>query len=360
MQRTLVIMAVFLLVVAALGVGVLASHWPFWNRAWQWQQAENGWPERLPGPTRVLRGGAIALPIDLTADSALIGIAGGASTRLLLQAGANGRGSSYFAPGVSARTMVDGRGLAAGLLAPLYGILGRSHPGLLDLPLGAHLRTWRALPRGAITPRQLLWQLSGFPAGAFRPLNPANLRAQLASGPDFERAALHWQSGYPPGSHFEPSPVNAQLLAVLAARVEATSYAQLLEQRLWSQLAAHDAVVLLDRPRGAIAAHCCMTAAAADWLRLGLLLASDGRIGARQLLPAGLVAEMTVDSPVHAGFGLGYRLAEDSAGGRVLILETTGRQLLVSTAMRSAVLWVGEGAPPPLQRMLVMLQSQGA
>ncbi|MEO6367914.1 MAG: serine hydrolase [Steroidobacteraceae bacterium] len=350
-------MAVFLLVVVALGVGTLASHWPFWNRAWQWQQAENGWPESLPGPTRVLRGGRTALSIDLEADATLTGIAGSASTRLLLQAGANGRGSAAFAAGESVESMVDGRGLAAGLLAPLYGILGRSHPGLLDMPLGAYLSKWRGMPRGAVTPRQLLWQMSGFPAGPFRPLNPANLRAQLASGPDFERAALHWQPNYPPGSHFEPSPVNAQLLALLAARLDATPYAQLLEQRLWSQFAAGDAVVLLDRPRGDIAAHCCMTAAAADWLRLGLLLASDGRIGARQLLPSGLVAAMTEDSPVHAGFGLGYRLAADSSGGRILILETTGRQLLISPTARRAVLWVGEGAPPALHRLLALLQA---
>ncbi len=351
MQRALVIMAVFLLVMAALGVGALASHWPFWNRAWQWQQAADGWPQRLPGPTRVLHGGVVALPLDLPADKALAALAGGA-TRILVLAGVDGRGSSWFADGSTEHSMVDGRGLAAGLLAPLYGLLGRSRPGLLDLPLGTHIGEWREGPRGAITPRQLLWQMSGFPAGDFRPLNPASARAQLASGPDFERAALHWRLSYPPGSHFEPTPVNAQLLAVLAARLAAAPYVQVLEQLLWSQLAANDAVAMLDRPRGHIAAHCCLTATAADWLRLGLLLANDGRIGERQLLPAGFVAGMATESPVHTGYGLGYRLAAVAAGGRILILETTGRQLVISPASRSAILWVGEGAPPALNRLL--------
>ena len=350
MQRALVIMAVFLLVLAALGVGALASHWPFWNRAWQWQQAADGWPERLPGPTQVLRGGVAALPLHLPADDTLAGLAGGA-TRILLQAGVDGRGGSWFAEGASAQSMVDGRGLTAGLLPPLYGLLGRNRPGLLDQPLGAHIDQWRG-SRGAITPRQLLWQMSGFPAGDFRPLNPASARAQLASGPDFERAALHWRLSYPPGSHFEPTPVNAQLLAVLAARLAAAPYAQVLEQLLWSQLAANDAVAMLDRPRGNIAAHCCLTATAADWLRLGLLLANDGRIGERQVLPAGFVAQMAADSPVHAGYGLGYRLSADAAGGHILILETTGRQLLIAPRSRRALLWVGEGMPPALQGIL--------
>jgi Beta-lactamase len=358
MQRALVIIAVFLLVAAALGVGALASHWPFWNRAWQWQQAADGWPA-LPGPTQVLRGGMHALPLEMPADAALGRIAGSAATRILLQAGVDGRGGSFYAADANAQTRVDGRGLATGLLAPLYALLGRAHPGLLDMSLGASIDSWRDGPRGAVTPRQLLWQMSGFPAGDFRPLNPASRRAQLASGPDFERAALHWRLSYPPGSHFEQSPVNAQLLAVLAARLGAAPYAQLLEELLWSQMAANDAIAMLDRPRGTIAAHCCLTAAAADWLRLGLLLASDGRVGARQLLPPGFVAELAADSPVHAGFGLGYRLATDPAAGRILILETSGRQLLVSPVLRSALLWVGEGAPPALHLLLAGLQTAG-
>jgi CubicO group peptidase (beta-lactamase class C family) len=335
----------------ALGAGALASHWPFWNRAWQWQQAASGWPEHLPGPTQRLRGGVSALPLDLPPSQSLADIAG-SNTRILLRAGVDGRGSSWLARGATPQSMVDGRGLAAGLLAPLFGLLARTQPGLLDLPLGAHIVEWRGGPRGTITPRQLLWQMSGLPTGSFQPLNPFNSRAQLASGPDFERAALQWRLSYPPGSHFDATPVNAQLLAVLAGRLEKALYAQVLEQRLWSQLAANDAIAMLDRPRGQIAAHCCLSATAADWLRLGLLLANDGRIADRQLLPAGFVAQMAAESPVHTGFGLGYRLALDSTGGRLLVLETIGRQLVVSVTSRRAVLWVGEGTPPALDQLL--------
>ena len=89
-----------------------------------------------------------------------------------------------------------------------------------------------------------------------------------------------------------------------------------------------------------------MSAAAVDWLRVGLMLADDGRIGPRQLLPAGFVAEMALDSPVHPGFGLGYRVAKFPVAGRVLLLETAGRQLLVAPELRRAVLWVGVGPPP--------------
>jgi hypothetical protein len=352
MQRTVVVLAVFLLVAGALAVGVLTSHWPFWARAWQWQIAEQGWPRVLPGPTQILHAGTKALPLHLDA-AALPPAVVDADTQILLWATADGRGSAFVAAGFTPASQVDGRGLAAGLLAPLYGVLTAEHPGVLDKPASTWIEKWQADARGAITPRQLLWQLSGFPTGTFRPLNPANRRAQLASGPDFERAARHWRQIWPAGSHFEPSPVNQQLLALMAARLTGVRYAELFEQKLWSQLAAVDAVATLDHPRGNIAAHCCLRATAEDWLRLGLLLADRGRIGPRQLLPPGFVDEMVVDSPVHPGYGLGYRVVKYPAAEGVLLLETTGRQLLIAPASRRAVLWVGTGRPPAqLHRLL--------
>src|SRR6185369_8230111 len=115
-----------------------------------------------------------------------------------------------------------------------------------------------------------------------------------------------------------------QLLALLAARLAGVRYAELVERKLWTQFAAADAVATLDHPRGNMAAHCCLRAAADDWLRLGLLLADGGRIGMRQLLPPGFVDEIARDSPVNPGHGLGYRVANYSATGRILVLETTG------------------------------------
>lgn len=345
MQRAKVMFAVFMLVAAALAAGVLISHWPFWKRAWQWQVAVDGWPKDLPGPTYTLRGGDDALQLEFEAAALPPSFAKG-DTRILLWASADGRGRAFLAPGYTVDSPVDGRGLAPGLLAPLFGLLATKHSGLLDTPVSHWIPRWEGDSRGAITPRQLMWGLSGFPAGKFQPLNPASRRAQLASGPDFERAARHWEQTWPAGSHFEISPANPQLLALLAARETGVRYAQLLEQQLWSQFAAADARATLDHPRGNIAAHCCLTAAAADWLRVGLMLADDGRVGSRQLLPTGFVAEMAGDSPVHPGFGLGYRVAKLPFAGRVLVLETQGRQLLVAPQSRQAVLWVGVGPPP--------------
>lgn len=356
MQRALVILAVFVLVTTALAIGVLAAHWPFWARAWHWHQAAEGWPESLPGPVQVVKGGASALPLQLQ-SAPLPPAAAASGTGMVLVANSDGRGTAYLAAGSTTRQRVDGRGFAAGLLAPLYGVLSAEHAGLLDAPAGEYIERWRKDSRGAITPRHLLWQLSGLPVGNFRPLNPASSRAQLASGPDFDRAARRWRQTWPAGSHFEDSPVNAQVLALIASRMQDSSYTAVLERQLWSQFAADDAVVTLDHRRGDMAAHCCMRASAEDWLRLGLLLADDGRVGARRLWAAGFVDEMARDSPVHPGYGFGYRIAELPEIGKTLILDSAGRRLLVAPGLRRALLWIGAGTPPEILHQLLAAET---
>lgn len=358
MQRVLVTVAVIALVFAALVVGTLAAHWPFWQRAWQWQMAAAGWPDELPGPALVLQPSANPLPLHLRADARLSARATRDNTDILMVGDAAGNVTTWFAPGNDSHTVIDGRGMTSGLLAPLYGaLLTERHASLLDVPVGEAIVEWRGRPRGAVTPRQLLWQLSGLAAGEFVPLNPASRRAQLASGPDFYRAALHTPLAYPPGSHFEATPANAQLLALLAGRTDHSSYGDVLQRRLWSKFAGQPAIGMLDHPRGNLAAHCCLRAAAEDWLRLGLLLASDGRVRTTQVLPAGYVAEMSGSSPVHPGYGFGYRVVEQPGEGRRLILGTAGRRLSIAPHTGRAVLWVGRGAPPSwLDSLLIPAQ----
>jgi len=353
MQRMLVIVAVVILVTASLGVGSLAAHWPFWQRAWQWHASSTGWPDSMEGVTRVLHGGSHALALQMQSDADLAAIATGTSTQALLRAHADGRVDAWFATGVDEQSQVDWRGLAPVVLAPLYAQLVGDHPDLLDKPVGSTLSAWSEDRRGAITPRQLFWQLSGMPAGDFEPLNPFNIRAQLAAGPDFARAALRWQPVWPPGSHFEQSPVNAQLLALLAARLEGAPFAAVLEQRLWSRMAAGDATVMLDHRRGDMAAHCCVRASIGDWLRLALVLAADGRVGGEELWAPGTLARMVTESPVHEGYGLGFQIPGSEPGRALLVAGSTGRQLLIAPLTSTVVLWVGDGTPPPeLTRLL--------
>lgn len=314
MQRLLVSLAMIALVVASLGVGALTAHWPFWRRAWAWQIAPDGWPARLTGPVVVIQGGG-GVPLRFeAAGTDLQAAASSARTRLLLRV-QGGRADAWFASGMDEHEPVDGRSLAAALLPPLFNALQAEYPGLLDAPVGATIEAWRQDARGALTVRDLLGHAGdgGSWREAITPLNPFSPAAQLASGPDFHRAAL---------ALFDPStaagrtsaPAAMQLLASIAAAAEGSDFATVLERRLWSGFAAGEATLWLDRPRGQAAAHCCLVAAAGDWLRLGLHLA-------------------------------GSEAATAAAGG-LLSFAAEGRALLVLPGQAAALLWVGAGEPP--------------
>jgi CubicO group peptidase (beta-lactamase class C family) len=346
MKRALIVIVMLGLVVAAISAGTLAAHWPFWQRAWQWHSAADGWPGKLRGPTRILQPAAMPASLTVTADPSLATLAQGTGTSLLMVAGA-GHARAFFKAGVDERTPIDGRELSGGLLVVFYGALiqqGRGH--LLDEPLGNMLAQWKNDPRGVITPRQLLWQLSGLSGGPTHPLNPFSPLAQLASGPDFERAALRTPLLYPPGSHYAASAANAQLLALVAARLTGESYATALERLVWSQVAAQPATAMLDRRRGDMAAHCCFTASAGDWLRLGLLLANNGRDRDQQILPPDFLGQVETSSPVNPGQGLGFGLVKGEEGHQLLQLAATGRRLLLAPDTGRALFWSGTGEPP--------------
>jgi CubicO group peptidase (beta-lactamase class C family) len=292
-----------------------------------------------------LRGAEQALALQVHADDGVAAVAATAATQALLHAHRDGRVDAWFAPGVDLRSAVDGRGLTAVLLAPLFAQLAAAHPALLDKPIAAWLPQWKEDRRGVITPRQLFWQLSGLPARAFSPLNPFSARAQLASGPDFARAVMRWQPDYPPATHFAESPVNAQLLALVAAGIEGEPFRDILQKRLWSRIAADEALAMLDHRGGEMAAHCCLKASLGDWLRLSLLLAADGQGGDSALWPPGFVSEVVTASPLHAGYGLGFQLQSGPAGP-LLLAASAGRQVWIAPHSGAVLLWVGEGAPP--------------
>jgi hypothetical protein len=361
MQRVLLVIVLLLLLAASLAVGTLAAAWPFWSRALAWHSAPEGWAAALPGPARVLRGAEAPAPLDIQADPGLASAAIASGTKVLLVADGPATVRAYFAAGYNEHSVVDGRGLAPGLLPLVYAVLEQDHPGVLDQPLEQYLPEWSRDPRGAITPRQLMWELGGLAGATQRRWNPFSPQAQLWSGPDFARAALAVRQEYPAGTTHTPSPANAQLLALLAGRLSSRDYADLLEGVLWQQIAAGGARATLDHPRGQIAAHCCLGAAAGDWLRVALLLAQGGHVGSRALLPAQVLAQVGRDHPVNPGQGLVWQV-ERVGDDELLLMRSAGRLLAATPANGRALFWVGDGEFPAGQaaRLLGLGAGKGA
>ena len=181
----------------------------------------------------------------------------------------------------------------------------------LDEPAATYFHEWRGTPRAAIRIRHLLGMRSGL-----KPQAPA---------PDIEdilnRAYLHPRhdeviiNDYPltdePGSRYEYSNANSELVAPLIERAAGMQYEDWVGQEVLMPLGAASGQVWMNREGGAAHAGCCWLLPAETWLRLAILLINDGEMDGRRLLPRGLVREMTTATPQNPHAGMGVYVAGD-------------------------------------------------
>jgi len=189
--------------------------------------------------------------------------------------------------------------------------MAEGHIASLDEPAANYFAEWRGTPKAAITIRHLLGMHSGL-----MPQAPA---------PDIDdvlnRAYLHPRhdevliNDYPltdaPGSRYEYSNANAELVAPLIERATGSQYEDWISQEVLAPLGAIGGQVWMNREGGTAHAGCCWLLPAESWLRLAILLINDGEMHGRRLLPEGFVRAMTTATPQNPHAGLGVYVAGD-------------------------------------------------
>jgi CubicO group peptidase (beta-lactamase class C family) len=328
MRRVLTILSAIVLLLASLGIGVFTADLPFWRRALQLPLPDGGIylpterigaaasPPLVPDP-------AAAAAFDALAVEEAANRARGAGARALLVMHRGRLVIERYFVADDATTLLPASLVARPVVAMAAGIaLAERRIASLDEPVAAILDEWADEPRGRITLRQLLEETSGLetggdlrtflrrspfadPSGLPRFATSRGLRMRL--GNDYEATALGFRLDHEPGGFRNVSPANAQLAAVMIERATGEGYEDFVDQRLWRAVGAGHADLQLDRRAGMPAAHCCWLATARDMLRLLSLLATDGRVGDRQVLPPGWVQEMSRPSRVSAETGLQLR-----------------------------------------------------
>lgn len=216
----------------------------------------------------------------------------------------------YFGPHGPASAIVS-KSLAKPVTALLIGrAIMQGHIGSLDQPVADFMTEWRGDPgRSRITIRHLLGMRSGL------------LPQALGGGPGdmLYRAYLHPRhdeiiiNEYPltdePGSVYEYSNANAELIAPIIERATGMRYAEYLSKALLQQIGAAGGSVWVNRDGGTAHSGCCLMLPARDWLRMAILLLDDGVWEGTRLLPAGYVDEMKTAAPQNPHYGLGLWLA---------------------------------------------------
>ena len=152
-------------------------------------------------------------------------------------------------------------------------------------------------PLGAITIRQALNMSSGVDICHWLCGTPNNFeRFELhgflghpkhrGKNTDQDAVIINWPYGFKsqPGTSFNYSHVDPQLISMAIRAATKMSIAQFMEMGLWKEIGAEADAVWLTDAAGAEDVSSSLLACMRDWGRLGLLVAQNGFIGSRQVI----------------------------------------------------------------------------
>lgn len=182
----------------------------------------------------------------------------------------------------------------------------------LDTKASRWLTEWQSDARRDVTIEDLLRMESGIELPIFGTWKAT----KLLLGSDLPAAVFSLGYARAPGTYFEYNNANSQLLLLLLERATGQRYADYLSTRLWQPLGAADAALWMDKSGGYPRGFCCLFASARDWLRVGLLLTADGKVGERQLVSAELIQAMKTPSSTNPNFGMHLWLGSPNARER--------------------------------------------
>lgn len=372
MRRVLTILLAILLVIVSLGIGVFTADLPFWQRALQLPlepdeiylpTAKLGDPGEASAPVPAWQmGKARALDIALLEQAVSRSRESGARA-LLVQYRRELVVERYFVSD-DAGSLLPATVVARPMVAMAIGVArGEGRIPTLDAPVSRFLTEWDDEPRGRITLRQLLEETSGLASGgnirgllqshplddlATLPHFATSRGVRMLLGNDFQTTALGFRLEHEPGGFRNVSPANLQLAALVLERATGQPFETYVDTHLWRAVGAGHAEIPMDRRAGMPAAHCCWRATARDMLRIATLLTTDGRVGERQVLPAGWVAEMARPSRVSAETGLQLRRLQIEGQETHSSADDQGGAFWAIPSCELVVLSVGgQGASPP-------------
>ena len=306
----LAILAAAILVALVFWLGV---DWALWKRWFNRPTDMGEWPASFYQPAMTIAGGAGPFFPQAEADQQTIAATALAeaadyaeahnSAALLVLHRGRLQLERYW-QGIGPTSLFSGRAMTRSMLGPLTGIaLAEGALDSLDEPVSTYLSEWSDDPRGAITLRQLLWNIAGLENPPLDAGGPFSKNTRISLGSDFNAAALSYDLENEPGTYFAISNANAQLAGLVIERATGQAYEAYLNEKLWAPMGAGSAEMYMDREGGMPAVYCCYRATPRDWLRLGALLLNDGAAGDQQLWPPGWVREMTRGSAVNANYG---------------------------------------------------------
>jgi len=161
------------------------------------------------------------------------------------------------------------------------------------------------------------------------------------------------------GTRFHYASIETQVLGLVLHRATGKTLASYVEQKLWQPMGAEADATWITAPDGIERAAGSFSATLRDWGRLGALLAGDGALEGRQIIPRDYLIEATnwhrhpeAFSPAIRGVGYGYqfwtmrgeerRFALLGVFGQAIFIDPALKLVLVHTAAASKARIGGE------------------
>ena len=209
----------------------------------------------------------------------------------------------------SAASKINGKSFAKPLGVVAVGrAISEGHIKSLDQRAADFLTEWEGTSKADITIRQLLGMRSGLHHQSFSP-TPEDIMNRAYLHPRHEHILINeYTLLHEPGTRYDYSNANAELIAPLLARATGQSYEQWVSQQILSLLSAAGGEIWLNRDKGVAHSGCCILLPAQSFAKVGQLLLQDGVWNGTRLLPEGYVAQMRKPTNENQNAGLGVYL----------------------------------------------------
>ena len=212
----------------------------------------------------------------------------------------------------------------------------------LDDPAAAYVPTLANTEYGRTSLRHLLQMSSGVRfeesysgTDDFRRLW---IETVAQEGPGGPAALRHFnqRQGWP-GAVFSYSSADTQVLGLVLANAVGHTAADYRRMKIWYPMGAEsDATWIIDAA-GQEATYCCLNAVLRDYARLALLLAQDGRLGDRHIIPKAWVVEATTVAPDRPDLSLVWPDPQFGYGDQTWIFSGERRMFALSGAHGQAI-----------------------
>ena len=175
----------------------------------------------------------------------------------------------------------------------------------VDQPVSDFITEWKNTPKATPTIRDFLQNSSGISRFSYNSFAPWSQTMREYLGEYHERLLIdETKYEYKPGTEYDYSMITSDMLAIVIERATKQRYADYVGKSLIQPIGAQGGTVYINRPGGLAHSGCCMMLPAESFIRLGILMASDGMWEGKRILPEGWIAETVKPSPANPKWGL--------------------------------------------------------